>query len=199
MKKQLRIAIADDEPDILDYLQKAVVRLGHKVVVAARNGRELVEQCQVARPDLVLTDIQMPELDGIEAAGRIYQQVPTPIILVSSHFDAALIERAEGSPVQAYLVKPVQSADLEPTMALALRRFAQLRELEEALGRVKQLHGLLPICCYCKRIRDDRNYWQQVEAYIAAHSAASFSHSICPDCYEHRVKPELAAAGIGRG
>jgi phosphoserine phosphatase RsbU/P len=63
--------------------------------------------------------------------------------------------------------------------------------LEEALARVKQLQGLLPICSYCKKIRDDRNYWQQVESYISEHSEAQFSHSICPECYEGRVKPEL--------
>jgi len=63
---------------------------------------------------------------------------------------------------------------------------------EEALGRVKQLQGLLPICCYCKKIRDDHNYWQQLESYFTTHADARFSHGICPDCYEAVVKPELA-------
>jgi sigma-B regulation protein RsbU (phosphoserine phosphatase) len=67
----------------------------------------------------------------------------------------------------------------------------RVRALEEALARVKLLQGLLPICSYCKKIRDDQNYWQQVESYIAEHSQAQFSHSICPDCYEKLVKPEL--------
>jgi hypothetical protein len=67
-----------------------------------------------------------------------------------------------------------------------------VRELEDALARVKLLQGLLPICCYCKKIRNDRNYWQQVENYISEHSEAQFSHGICPDCYEKFVQPELA-------
>ena len=67
----------------------------------------------------------------------------------------------------------------------------RVKALEDALARVKQLQGLLPICSYCKKIRDDQNYWQQVENYISEHSEAQFSHSICPDCYERRVKPEL--------
>ena len=70
----------------------------------------------------------------------------------------------------------------------------RISEAERALARVKQLQGLLPICCYCKKIRDDRNYWQQVEGYISAHSEVQFSHGVCPDCYENLVKPELAKA-----
>ena len=67
-----------------------------------------------------------------------------------------------------------------------------MNELEKALARVKQLQGLLPICSYCHRIRDDKNYWQRVEGYISAHSEARFSHGICPDCFETVIKPELA-------
>ena len=70
---------------------------------------------------------------------------------------------------------------------------ARVRELEDALSQVKRLQELLPICCYCKKIRDDRNYWQQVEAYISAHSSVQFSHGVCPECYEHVVKPEMEA------
>ena len=74
--------------------------------------------------------------------------------------------------------------------------FARLVELETALGQVKQLKGLLPICGYCKKIRDDRNYWQNVETYVAAHSDARFTHGICPTCWTDVVEPQLAAEGI---
>ena len=67
----------------------------------------------------------------------------------------------------------------------------RMRALEEALAKVNQLQGLLPICAYCKKIRDDRNYWQQVEGYISQHSGARFSHGICPDCYARVVRPQL--------
>ena len=67
----------------------------------------------------------------------------------------------------------------------------RVRELDEALTRVKRLQGLLPICSYCKKIRNDRNYWEKVETYISEHSEAQFSHGICPDCFERVVKPEL--------
>ncbi len=69
---------------------------------------------------------------------------------------------------------------------------ARVAELGEALARVKQLQGLVPICSYCKKIRDDNNYWQQVEAYLGEHAAARFSHGICPDCWEHVVRPQVS-------
>jgi len=174
-----------------DYFRKILPRLGHHVVGAASNGLELIEQCRELSPDLVITDIHMPDMDGITAAAILHREKPVPVILVSAYHDTALIERAEADHVLGYLVKPTKQADLDPAIAIAMRRFAQVRELQEALARVQQLHGLLPICSYCKKIRDDHNYWQQVETYIASHSDARFSHSICPDCYEHVVKPEL--------
>jgi AmiR/NasT family two-component response regulator len=193
MSRSLRIVVADDEADLRAYYQKVLPRMGHEVVAVARDGEELVEQCRTVCPDLVLADIYMPLLDGIEAAARICKQRPIPVILVSSYFDSALIERAEASQVQAYLVKPIKQADLVPAIALAVRRFAQLRDLQAALGRVKLLQGFLPICMYCKKIRNSRNYWQQLESYIASNSEAQFSHGICPACYEHVVKPEIDA------
>ena len=72
----------------------------------------------------------------------------------------------------------------------------RVAELKEALISVKQLGGLLPICSYCKKIRDDQNYWQQVEAYVGKHSDAKFSHSICPQCYEDIIKPQMVQFGV---
>src|SRR5436190_22763267 len=95
MNSSLRIAVADDEPDMQKYFQKCLPRLGHQVVAVAASGRELVEKCRTTQPDLVITDIKMPEMDGIEAAIALYQERPVPIILVSAHHDAALIHRAE--------------------------------------------------------------------------------------------------------
>jgi len=81
-------------------------------------------------------------------------------------------------------------------LALQQDLAARVRQLEQALARIKQLQGLLPICSYCKKIRDDQNYWQQVETYIESHVEVQFSHGICPDCFLSVVKPELARAGI---
>jgi two-component system, response regulator PdtaR len=136
MSQRLRIAVADDEPDMRDYFTKILPRLGHKVVGAASNGQELVELCRATHPDLVITDIKMPDMDGIDAATQIYQEEPRPVILVSAYHDAALIRRAEADHIMGYLVKPLKPADLEPVIALAMRRFEQFQELRS--------HGTLP-------------------------------------------------------
>jgi len=138
MKQSLRIAVADDEPDMRDYFKKCLSRLGHQVVAVAESGRELVERCRALQPELVITDIRMPELDGIDAARQIYQDKPVPVILVSAHHDPALIERAEADYILGYLVKPIKQADLEPAMALAMRRFAQFQELRKESADLRQ-------------------------------------------------------------
>ena len=107
--------------------KKFLPRLGHTVVAVARNGRELVESCRTQQPDLVITDIKMPEMDGIDAAVQICQDRPIPVILVSAHKDNGLIERAETDHIMGYLVKPIKQADLAPTIAIAVRRFGELR------------------------------------------------------------------------
>jgi response regulator NasT len=138
MKQALRIAVADDEPDMQKYFQKCLPRLGHLVVAVAGTGRELVEQCRATQPDLVITDIKMPEMDGIAAAIAIYNERPLPIILVSAHHDAELIQRAEADHILGYLVKPIKQPDLEPVIALAVRRFEQFQELRREAADLRQ-------------------------------------------------------------
>jgi len=138
MNASLRIAIADDEPDMRDYFQDVLPRLGHSVVAIAQNGRDLVEKCRQTQPDLVITDIKMPELDGIDAASLIYQQRPIPVILVSAYHDAALIERAEMDHIMGYLVKPIKQSDLEPAIAITVSRFAQFQALQKEAADLRQ-------------------------------------------------------------
>lgn len=138
MTPRLRIAVADDEPDMRDYFLRMLPRLGHEVVAVADNGRALVERCREVRPDLVITDIKMPELDGIDAAAEIARERPVPVVLVSAYHDAALISRADGEEVLGYLVKPIKQSDLEPAIALAVRRFEQVRLLRDEIGQVRQ-------------------------------------------------------------
>ena len=138
MNPTLRIAIADDEPDMRDYFQDVLPRLGHTVVAVAQNGRELVDQCRTAQPDLVITDIKMPELDGIDAATQVYQERPVPVILVSAYHDAALIERAEMDHIMGYLVKPIKQSDLAPVIAIAVSRFAQFQALHKEAADLRQ-------------------------------------------------------------
>ncbi len=138
MTSQLRIVVADDEPDMLDYYQHVLPALGHEVVGTAVTGRDLVDKCLALRPDLAVTDIRMPDMDGIEAADAIYRQAPLPVVLVSAYHDTALIERAENDHILAYLVKPIKQADLEPAIGLAVRRFEQFEALRKEAADLRQ-------------------------------------------------------------
>lgn len=136
--RKLRIALADDDAAIRDMLARMLTHLGHQVVITAETGRDLLDQCQVNQPDLIIADIQMPDIDGLDAVARIYEQRPTPVILVSGYTDREFIERAEKSHVLAYLVKPIKSAELEPAIALATRRFQEFQTLQEEAADLKK-------------------------------------------------------------
>ena len=138
MNRPLRIAVADDEPDMRDYFRKILPRLGHQVVAAAATGRELVEQCRETQPDLVITDIKMPDMDGIDAATAMYQERPVPVILVSAYHDPDLITRAEADHILGYLVKPIKQSDLGPSISLAMRRFEQFEALRRETADLRQ-------------------------------------------------------------
>jgi len=113
MTRALRIAVADDEPDVRDYLRVMLPRMGHQVVATAANGRELVELCREHKPDLIIADVRMPEMDGDVAIEQICQNHPTPFILISAYSKPAAIVDGFGSVGQTYLTKPVKRNDLE--------------------------------------------------------------------------------------
>lgn len=138
MLKTLRIAIADDEPEMLEFLEKALGELGHEVVVQAENGQQLVEQCRVLHPDLIITDIKMPDMDGLEAVTQIRGEEAVPVILVSAHHDPDLIERAIQNHVLAYLVKPIKKKDLEPAIGLVRQRFKEFQALHQQADDLRQ-------------------------------------------------------------
>jgi DNA-binding response OmpR family regulator len=123
----------------------------------------------------------------------------TYIILVTVRGGLENVVRGLEAGADDYMTKPFDPRELRARLNVGVRivqlqraLVERFQELEDALKRVKQLQGLLPICSYCKKIRNDRNYWEQVDAYIASHSEAQFSHGICPDCYEIHLKPQLA-------
>ena len=138
MTLALRIAVADDELDVRDYYQRILPRLGHQVVAVAQTGRELVAQCRALRPDLVITDIKMPDMDGIAAAAAISQGEPIPVILVSAYHRPQLFERAKEGSILAYLVKPTKQADLEAAIAIAMQRFDQFQALRKEAADQRQ-------------------------------------------------------------
>jgi two-component system, response regulator PdtaR len=138
--RSLRIVVADDEGFMRKYLQTVLPRLGHEVIAIARTGQQLVEHCRALRPDLVITDVNMPEMDGLEAAAVIYDAHPVPIIVISGYHGSEVIERTIASHVMAYLVKPVKQADLDTVIALAVRRFEQLQALKHETAALRSDH-----------------------------------------------------------
>ena len=127
----LRISVADDEPDMREYYRRMLTHLGHRVVSCSANGRELVDECLRHLPDLVITDIKMPEMDGLDAAEQIGRQVPVPVILVSAYHSPDIVARANAACVQAFLTKPIKLADLTPAIDLAQRSFDRQRDIHQ--------------------------------------------------------------------
>lgn len=119
MTKPLRICIADDEFDMRDYLARILPRLGHEVVAVAANGQELVADCQRLSPDLVITDVRMPELDGLAAVREIRRTQTTPVIIISAHQDS---ENSPNTPANhtLFLTKPVNRESLQEAIALVI-------------------------------------------------------------------------------
>ena len=193
----LRVLIVEDEILVGEMLYGIMEEAGYKVVGEATDGLMAVEMTQSLQPDLVVMDIQMPNMNGIEATRRIQETCPTPVVVLTAHETPELVAQVSAAGAGAYLVKPPRRRELERAITIALARFDDMMtlrrlntELEAALAQVKKLSGLLPICAACKNIRNDSGYWQCVEVYIEAHSEASFTHSICPDCTK-KLYPDL--------
>lgn len=138
MNRALRIAIAEDEALALKYFTRILQGLGHEVVAAVRSGRELIEQCRHTQPDLVITDIKMADMDGIDAAREVYKQRPLPIIIISAYDDPNLINRAEAEQIFAYLVKPIEESQLKTTIVFAMTRFHEFQELHRETDDLRQ-------------------------------------------------------------
>jgi response regulator NasT len=134
----LRVAVADDERDTRQFLQEILQRLGHQVVCTAATGRELVEACRATPPDVVITDIKMPDMDGIDAVATIGKERPVPTVLVTAYSDPETVARAGPDEAQAFLVKPIKPSDIGPAVALALRRFEQTRAMRKEADDLRQ-------------------------------------------------------------
>ena len=197
----MRILIAEDDAVSRRRLEATLQKWGYEVL-AVEDGLAAWEVLQGEMPPpLAILDWMMPGMDGIEVCRKVRERSPSrPLYIIvltarGSREDVVAGLQAGGDD---YVTKPFDREELHARVRVGLRVLQlqmnladRVRELEEALARVKQLQGLLPICSYCKKIRDDQNYWQQVEGYISEHSDAVFSHGICPDCFEKFVKPEL--------
>lgn len=137
MTPRLRIAVADDEIDMRDFYEQVLKRLGHDVVAVAQDGRDLVERCRQTSPDLIITDLRMPVMDGLQAVHEIAAERAVPAIIVTAYHNEESLGRARDEQVQAYLIKPIKSADLEPAIVLAMQRFADLQSAQQEAAALR--------------------------------------------------------------
>jgi response regulator NasT len=130
--------VADDERDTRQFFQELLPHMGHEVVAAAETGRQLVERCAAERPDLIITDIKMPDMDGIEAVAQVNRQREVPVVLVTAHQEGELLVRSGAEYIMAYLVKPVKPPDLQAAITLAVARFEQYQRVRAEAASLRQ-------------------------------------------------------------
>lgn len=199
----LPVLVADDEPVSRTVVSAMLKKAGYPVILA-NDGEQAWKKLDAAdSPSLALLDWEMPGLQGPEVVERIRKrasQAPIYVILLTSRDSSADIVRGLRAGADDYVTKPANEDELVARVNVGARVVQlqialadRVRSLEEALANVKALQTLLPMCAYCKSIRNDQNYWEKVETYFSQHSNVSFTHSYCPNCYERFVRPELEA------
>jgi sigma-B regulation protein RsbU (phosphoserine phosphatase) len=205
----MRILIAEDDPVSRRILERTLRQWDYDVVVTCdgKQAWDVLEREDA--PPLAILDWMMPEVDGVEVCRRVRNTVGREqlyLILMTARTSTADIVTGLETGADEYITKPFDSGELHARIKAGVRivdlqrKLAdRVRDLEETLAQIKQLHGLLPICCYCKKIRNDNDYWQQLEGYLAAHAEVRFSHGVCPDCLrrviEEEVEPSTSRSG----
>ena len=199
----MRILIAEDDAVSRKILETLLCRWGHEVTTTRDGEAAWNVLRESGAPSLAILDIMMPGIDGLDLCRRVRQSsdnIPPYIILLTANHGVREIVKGIEAGANDYLTKPYDRDELRVRVQVGVRMVElqtslaeRVGELEVALAQVKQLEGILPICSYCKKIRNDLDCWQHVESYVADHSQAEFSHGICPACFENTVKPQLAS------
>ncbi len=207
-KHPTSILMAEDDPVSRRLLETYLIKWDFELAVAEDG---ITAWAVLERPDppqVAILDWMMPGLDGVELCRKIRE---TPgidamyIILLTAKGRLDDIVTGLRAGANDYITKPFVPAELRARIEVGLRVLelqnnlaTKVEELEAALLEVKQLQGLLPICSYCKKIRNEDDSYQQLEIYISEHSDAEFSHGICPDCYQEHIVPQLNAPQSGQ-
>lgn len=204
--KLARILVVEDEAITAADLQDRLAAMGYAVAGWATSGEDAIEIARREKPDLALMDIVLKgRINGIDAARIVRTELGVPVIFLTANSNDAVLDRAKTSEPFAYLLKPFEERQLRTNIEMALykvrmehEREQLIRDLQDALAKVKTLSGLLPICAWCKDVRNDEGYWMRVDQYVQEHSDAKFSHGLCPACAErHFAQTEAEAEAQG--
>ena len=204
----MKILIAEDDPVSRRLLEATLEKFGYEVVVAADGAEAWTALQRNDAPRLAILDWMMPELDGLEICRRVREiatSTPPYLILLTAKGERGDVVAGLDAGANDYLKKPFDRGELRARLQVAAHVLQlqknladRVSELEDALAQVKQLRGLLPICSYCKNIRDEQNFWQRVDNYLMEHADVMFSHGICPDCYKNIVEPKIEQSRADR-
>ena len=192
------ILIVDDERDVLSLLKLRLESSGYRILVA-ESAEEALDILKKNIPDLIFMDIGLKgEMDGIDTAAQIRSLYRIPVIFLTAFVDEKTLDRAKATVPAGYLTKPFEENDLRIAIEVGLyraklenQREVLIIELQEAMSKIKTLSGLIPICAWCKKIRDDQGYWQTVEQYVKEHSQAEFTHGMCPECQKKYMPDDV--------
>jgi phosphoserine phosphatase RsbU/P len=175
----MRILVAEDDPVSGKILQITLQHYGHEVVIAT-SGEDAWQQFEQEPFRVVVSDWMMPGMDGLELCRKVRTRPKTDytyfILLTANNAGRDNCRQAMDAGVDDFLPKPLDREVIMMRLRVAER-------ILEYTTQIRVLKELLPICMYCKRIRDDQDYWQQVETYIHSHTGSNFSHGICPECF----------------
>lgn len=186
----MRILTVEDDPIAGAVLNAAVKALGHEVT-AVTDGRDAWQLFTTESFRVVISDWVMPRIDGLELCRRIRERGGdyTYFILLSNVATTGdNLQQAMDAGVDDFLNKPAKKVELQARLHVAAR-------ILNYATQVRQLQEILPICGYCRKIRDDQNYWSQVEEYFGKEAGVNFSHGVCPECYDRVVVPQLREIG----
>ena len=193
----MRVLVADDDVISRKLVTTHLQKWGHDVL-AVDNGTD-AEDALRSNPDvrLAVLDWMMPGKDGVEVCAAIKQNQGRPfvyVLMLTAKTQKEDLVRALDAGADDYVIKPFDAAELKARVRAGERIIhlesnlqAKIIQLEQALAHVRRLQGIIPICAWCKRIRDDQDFWSSVEEYFAEHSSAEFTHGICPDCRQKQV------------
>ena len=190
----MKILIAEDDPISCRVLQITLQHYGHEVLTTA-TGDAAWERFDREPVRCIVSDWMMPGIDGLELCRRVRARPKTDytyfILLTAINTGRDNLRQAMDAGIDDFLTKPLDREAI-------LMRLRVAERILDFTTQIRQLKELIPICMYCKRVRDDTDYWQQVESYIHTCTGSNFSHGICPQCYDDQVGGMAASLGQRR-